>query len=88
MKFVVDEINPVKCPFFIDEDWVDKEYGEAEIVSHVHFEESCCKLDSFNLCKEDIYFGRCNAEVGDKECPFCITYDEFKRRMEKIKEEK
>lgn len=21
------------------------------------------------------------AEKGDKECPFCITFDEFKRRM-------
>lgn len=27
-------------------------------------------------------------EINPQECPFCITYDEFKRRMEEIKEEK
>lgn len=27
----------------------------------------------------------CHAKKGDKECPFCITYDEF---IKKLKEEK
>ena len=25
MKFIVDEINPEKCPFLIDEEWDDEE---------------------------------------------------------------
>lgn len=24
MKFIVDEINPEECPFFIDEEWTTK----------------------------------------------------------------
>lgn len=32
--------------------------------------------------------GRVMQKKGDEECPFCVTYDELKRRMEEIKEEK
>ena len=81
MKFIVDEINPEKCPFFIDEEWIEGEWDEAEIVPNVHFQKNRC-LDSYNLCKEEIWFGGCQAKSENGECPFCITFDEYQKRKE------
>lgn len=90
MKFIVDKINPEECPFFIDADWVDEEWDESEIIPNVYFQGNRCLLDSYHLCRKEIWFGGCQAKK--EECPFCITYDEFKRRMgqtpNKNKEEK
>ena len=52
------------------------------------FEEEREKFEEALKKKPEEEREKFKAAKGDKECPFCITYDEFKRRMEKIKEEK
>lgn len=79
MKIVVNEIDPQDCPFYIGKSW-----GNS---LHIEYEEENCKLDT-EPWEGELQRWSCHAKKGDKECPFCITYDEFKRRMEKIKEEK
>lgn len=79
MKFIVDEISPNECPFFIDEEWVEDESYETEMIPHVYFQKNCCKLAPYNLCKEDIYFDGCAARHENGKCPFCITFDEYQQ---------
>lgn len=79
MKIIVDEINPQDCPFYVRESWPNK--------LHIAYEEGSCRLDAGPIADE-LQQWSCPAKKGDKECLFCITCDEFKRRMEKYKEEK
>ena len=82
MKIIVDdEIYPEGCPFYIEENW-HNELG-------IDYEEGCCKLLDSTGGPGDrtLYHEECRVKKGGK-CPFCITYDEFKRRMEEITEEK
>lgn len=88
MKFIVDEIVPEECPFFIDEEWVDKELYGTEIVPNVYFQNSCCRLAPYNLCKEEIYFDGCAAKSENGKCPFCITLDEYQKKKNIKKEKK
>ena len=79
MKFIVDEINPEECPFFIDEECGEEESYETEMIPHVYFQKNRCKLAPYNLCKEDIYFDGCMAKSENCKCPFCITFDEYQQ---------
>lgn len=82
MKFIVDEINPKKCPFFIDEEWDNEEQYDLEIIPNVHFQKNRCRFTPYNLCKEEIWFDGCFAKSENGECPFCITFDEYQKRKE------
>lgn len=73
MKIIVDEINPQYCPFYVDRSWDDHDLP-------IEYCEGCCKLDTTPYMGE-LQQDQCYAKEGDKECPFCITYEEFKRRM-------
>lgn len=80
MKIIVDEINPQDCPFYVNKTW------ESNLP--IEYAEGNCRLNTEPFYGE-LQQWNCYTENGEnKECPFCITYDEFKRRMEKIKEEK
>ena len=79
MKFIVDEINPEECPFFIDEEWDDEESYALEIIPNVHFQKNRCRLTPYNLCKEEIWFDGCAAKSENGECPFCITFDKYQQ---------
>ena len=80
MKIIVDEINPQGCPFYVRESWPN--------TLHIAYEEGSCRLDAGPFVDE-LQQWSCQAKIGDKECPFCITYDELKRKMKKkYKEEK
>ena len=79
MKIIVDEINPQECPFYVNKTW------ESNLP--IEYAEGSCRLDASPVCDE-LQQWSCHAKKGDEECPFCVTYDELKRRMEEIKEEK
>lgn len=79
MQIIVDEIDPQECPFYVNKTW------ESNLP--IEYEEGNCKLDT-ESCAGELQQWPCSGRKGAKECPFCITYDEFKRRMEEIKEEK
>lgn len=74
MQIIVDEIDPRNCPFYIRKSWGN--------TLHVEYEEGYCKLDTEPL-GDELQRWSCLAKKGDKECQFCITYDEFKRKMKK-----
>lgn len=79
MKIIVDEINPQDCPFYIRQDW--NNHGLP-----IEYYGGYCRLSAEpwgGILQHD----ECYEENG-LGCPFCITYDEFKRRMKKLKEEK
>lgn len=71
MQIVVDEIDPQDCPFYVRASWPND--------LHIEYEEGTCKLDTEPWAGE-LQRWSCHAKKGDKECPFCITYDELKRR--------
>lgn len=79
MQIIVDEIDPQDCPFYVNKAW------ENNLL--IEYEEGNCRLNTEPFYGE-LQQWPCSGRKGAKECPFCITYDEFKRRMEKIKEEK
>ena len=78
MQIIVDEIDPQYCPFYVSESWPN--------TLHIAYEEGSCRLDASPV-GDGLQQWSCHAKKGDKECPFCITYDELKRRMKKLKED-
>lgn len=74
MQIIVDEIDPQDCPFYIRESW--------DSGLPIEYEKGSCRLDTSPYGGE-LQQDQCYAKKGNKECLFCITYDEFKRRMEK-----
>lgn len=72
MKIIVDEINPQDCPFYIEQDW--NNHGLP-----IDYYEGHCRL-SAELWGNILQYDECYAENGFG-CPFCITCDEFKRRV-------
>lgn len=79
MQVIVDEIDPRYCPFYVSESWPN--------TLHIAYEEGSCRLDTYPYGGE-LLQGPCYAKKGDIDCTYCITYDELKRRMKKLKEEK
>lgn len=79
MQIIVDEIDPLDCPFYVRKSWDNR--------LPIEHEEGCCKLDTYPYGGE-LLQGPCYAKKGDIDCTYCITYDELKRRMKKLKEEK
>ena len=71
MQIIVDEIDPRYCPFYIDQDW--DSHGLP-----ISYQKGCCRL-SADVFGGELQHWDCNAEEGDIECPFCITYEEFKK---------
>jgi hypothetical protein len=76
MQIIVDEIDPQYCPFYVSESWPN--------TLHIAYEEGSCRLDASPVA-DGLQQWSCHAKKGDEECPFCVTYDELKRRMEEIK---
>lgn len=70
MQIIVDEIDPLDCPFYARQSW--------DTHLPIGYDEGSCRLNT-EPCYEGLYQWECNAKKGDKECPFCITYDELKR---------
>lgn len=72
MKIIVDEINPQDCPFYIGQDW--NNHGLP-----IEYYEGYCRLSAEpwgGILQHD----GCYAE-NELGCPFCITYDKFKRKV-------
>lgn len=76
MQIVVDKIDPQDCPFYVRKSWVCR--------LPIEHEEGCCKLDTYPY-RGELLQGPCFADKGDKECTYCITCDELKRRMKKTR---
>lgn len=83
MKIIVDEINPQDCPFYIGQDW--NNHGLP-----IEYYEGYCRL-SAEPWGAILQHDECYEENG-LGCPFCITYDKFKKKSgltpNKNKEEK
>lgn len=73
MQLIVDEIDKETCPFYVKNSWDNRGLP-------IQYDEGCCRLDTYPFGGE-LQQDPCYAKKGDKECLFCITYDEFKRRM-------
>lgn len=78
MKIIVDKIEPLDCPFYVRDSWPN--------TLHIAYQEGSCRLDAGPIAgpiSVELQQWSCHAKKGDKECPFCITYDALKRKMKK-----